>query len=174
MGGYTAFTILLFLVAFERIIELVISKRNLKWSFAQGGIEFGRPHYKYMVVIHLFLLAGSLVEVWVFKPHLNMAFCGTMFLLAIASQGLRSWCISTLGQRWNTLVVIIPGLPAITRGPYKWFKHPNYVAVVVEGFALPLVGFAWRTALIFSILNFFVLKARLKCENAALATLPTA
>ena len=68
--------------------------------------------------------------------------------------------------------MIIPGMPAITSGPYKWFKHPNYVAVVIEGLALPLVGFAWRTALIFSVLNFFVLKARLKSENAALATLP--
>lgn len=172
MSGYTAFTILLVLVAIERIVELIISKRNLKWSFAQGGIEYGRSHYKYMVVIHLFLLVGSLIEVWVTKPSLNLTLSWTMFALAFASQGLRWWCISTLGQRWNTLVVIIPGMPAITSGPYKWFKHPNYVAVVIEGFALPLVGFAWRTALIFSALNFFVLRARLKSENAALATLP--
>ena len=172
MSGYTAFTLLLVLVAIERIIELVISKRNLQWSFAQGGIEFGRSHYKYMVIIHLFLLVGSLIEVWVTKPDLNPALSWSAFSLALASQGLRWWCIATLGQRWNTLVVIIPGMPAITSGPYKWFKHPNYVAVVIEGLALPLVGFAWRTALIFSILNFFVLKARLKSENAALATLP--
>ncbi len=172
MSGYTSFTILLVLVAIERIVELIISKRNLKWSFAQGGVEFGRSHYKYMVVIHLFLLVGSLIEVWVTKPSLNPTLSWTMFVLALASQGLRWWCISSLGQRWNTLVVIIPGMPAITSGPYKWFKHPNYVAVVIEGFALPLVGFAWRTALIFSALNFFVLRARLKSENAALATLP--
>lgn len=172
MSEYSAFTLLLVLVAIERIIELVISKRNLKWSFAQGGVEFGRSHYKYMVVIHLFLLVGSLIEVWVTKPSLNPILSWSAFSLALASQGLRWWCISTLGQRWNTLVVIIPGMPAITSGPYKWFKHPNYVAVVIEGLALPLVGFAWRTALIFSVLNFFVLKARLKSENAALATLP--
>ena len=97
-----------------------------------------------------------------------------MFALALGSQALRWWCISTLGKRWNTLVVIIPGLPVVTNGPYKWFKHPNYIAVVVEGFALPLVGFAWRTALIFTILNACVLTSRLKSENAALATLPIA
>ena len=172
MSGEVAFTILLVLVAIERIVELVISKRNMTWSFAQGGIEFGRSHYKYMVVIHVFLLLGSLIEVWIVRPHLNPTLSWTMFALAIASQGLRWWCIGSLGQRWNTLVVIIPGKAAVTSGPYKWFKHPNYVAVVIEGFALPMVGFAWRTAIIFTVLNTFVLRARLKSENAALATLP--
>ena len=174
MTGQSAFTVLLVLVAIERIAELVISKRNLKWSFSQGGIEFGRSHYKYMVVIHVFLLAGSLTEVWEFKTTLNPLVGWGAFALAIGSQALRWWCIATLGQRWNTLVVVIPGKAPITSGPYKWLKHPNYVAVVVEGFALPMVGFAWRTALIFSFLNLFVLKARLKSENAALATLPAA
>jgi len=172
MSGEVAFTILLVLVAIERIVELVISKRNLTWSFAQGGIEFGRSHYKYMVVIHVFLLLGSLIEVWIVRPLLNPTLSWTMFALAIASQGLRWWCIGSLGRRWNTLVVIIPGKAAMTNGPYKWFKHPNYVAVVIEGFALPMVGFAWRTAVIFTVLNTFVLRARLKSENAALATLP--
>lgn len=174
MIGYVPFTILLVLVSFERLAELVISKRNLTWSFEQGGTEFGRSHYKYMVVIHIGLLVGSLIEVWVVRPEMHPLLSWGMFALALGSQALRWWCISTLGKRWNTLVVIIPGLPVITNGPYRWFKHPNYVAVVVEGFALPLVGIAWRTALIFTILNTFVLKSRLKSENAALATLPAA
>ena len=174
MTGYIAFSILLVVVAIERIIELVISKRNLRWSFAQGGIEFGRSHYKYMVAIHVFLLSGSLIEVWVFRPTLIPTLSWIMFTLAVASQALRWWCISTLGKRWNTLVVIIPGKPACNTGPYRWFKHPNYVAVVIEGFALPMVGFAWRTAVVFSILNAAVLTARLSSENAALATLPIA
>src|ERR1035437_514760 len=174
MTGYIAFSILLVVVAIERIIGLVISKRNLRWSFAQGGIEFGRSHYKYMVAIHVFLLSGSLIEVWVFRPTLISTLSWSMFTLAVASQALRWWCISTLGKRWNTLVVIIPGKPACNTGPYRWFKHPNYVAVVIEGFALPMVGFAWRTAVVFSILNAAVLTARLSSENAALATLPIA
>eukprot|EP01037_Dinobryon_pediforme_P005838 gene5838-5905_t len=117
-SGLVMAMVLLVLVALERIAELIISKGNLTWSFAQGGIEFGRSHYKYMVVIHIFLLLA--------------------FALAIGSQALRWWCIATLGQRWNTLVVIIPGKAPIATGPYKWLKHPNYVAVVIEGFALPM------------------------------------
>lgn len=174
MTGYIAFTILLVIVAIERIVELVISKRNLRWSFAQGGIEFGRSHYKYMVAIHVFLLGGSLVEVWLARPILIPTLSWIMFTLAVASQALRWWCISTLGKRWNTLVVIIPGKPVCKTGPYRWFKHPNYVAVVIEGFALPMVGLAWRTAVIFTVLNAVVLTARLRSENAALATLPIA
>ena len=174
MSTYAAFTLLIVIVAIERIIELVISKRNLAWSFAQGGIEFGRSHYKYVVAIHVFLLGGSLVEVWLARPTLNPVLSGVMFALAIASQALRWWCIATLGKRWNTLVVIIPGVPVCKNGPYKWLRHPNYLAVVIEGFALPMVGFAWITALIFTILNAGVLTVRLRSENAALATLPIA
>ena len=127
-----------------------------------------------MVAIHVFLLAGSLVEVWIARPTLNPALSWIMFSLAMASQALRWWCIATLGNRWNTLVVILPRTPVCTNGPYKWLKHPNYLAVVIEGFALPMVGFAWRTALIFTILNAGVLTTRIRIENAALATLPPA
>ena len=174
MSAYILFTLLIVIVAVERIIELVISKRNLTWSFAQGGIEFGRSHYKYVVAIHVFLLAGSLIEVWLARPTLNPTLSWIMFVLAVASQVLRWWCIATLGERWNTLVVIVPGMPVSRSGPYKWFKHPNYLAVVIEGFALPMVGFAWITALIFTIVNAGVLTVRLRSENAALATLPIA
>ena len=174
MNSYLAFTLLVVAVAIERIIELVVSKRNLRWSFAQGGIEYGRSHYKYMVALHVFLLGGALAEVWIVRPNLNPALSWIMFTLAMASQALRWWCIASLGKRWNTLVVIIPDMPVSRRGPYKWFKHPNYLAVIIEGFALPLVGSAWRTALIFTILNVGVLTVRLRSENAALATLPIA
>lgn len=172
MNAYLAFTLLIVIVAIERIIELVISKRNLSWSFSQGGIEFGRSHYKYMVALHVFLLGGALAEVWITRPTLNPTLSWIMFALAMASQALRWWCIASLGKRWNTLVVIVPGMPVSKRGPYKWLKHPNYLAVVIEGFALPMVGFAWMTALIFTILNAGVLTVRLRSENAALATLP--
>ncbi|MDO8732556.1 MAG: isoprenylcysteine carboxylmethyltransferase family protein [Actinomycetota bacterium] len=174
MIGYWAFTVLIVLVAIERVVELRVSKCNLDWSFAHGGIEFGRTHYPFMVVLHAFLLAGSLIEVWVWQKPLVAALSWSMFVVVIAAQGLRWWCIRTLGQRWNTLVVVIPGLPRVTAGPYRLISHPNYVAVVIEGIALPLVGFAWVTALIFTLLNLPLLYVRLRVENQALASLPAA
>ncbi len=172
MTGFVVFTILIALVAVERVVELVVSKRNLRWSAEHGGVEFGRSHYPYMVVLHVFLLVGSLVEVWVWQRPLIPALAWAMFALLLASQALRWWCIATLGKRWNTLVVIIPGLPRVTGGPYRWLNHPNYVAVVIEGIALPMVGFAWVTALVFTALNLPLLAVRLRVENEALGTLP--
>lgn len=174
MTGYWAFTLLIVLVAVERLVELRVSKRNLAWSFAQGGVEFGRSHYPFMVALHVFLLAGSLVEVWVWQKPLVAALSWTMLAVVVAAQGLRWWCITTLGKRWNTLVVIVPGLPRVTSGPYRFLSHPNYVAVVIEGIALPLVGFAWVTALVFTVLNLPLLYVRLRIENQALQTLPLA
>ncbi len=174
MTGYWAFTVLIVLVAVERLVELRVSKRNLAWSFAQGGVEFGGSHYPFMVALHVFLLAGSLIEVWVWQKPLVAALSWTMFAIVVAAQCLRWWCISTLGKRWNTLVVIVPGLPRVTSGPYRYLSHPNYVAVVIEGIALPLVGFAWVTALIFTMLNLPLLYVRLRVENQALQTLPLA
>lgn len=174
MTGFVAFTILIVLVAVERVVELIVSKRNLRWSAEHGGVEYGRSHYPYMVALHVFLLVGSLVEVWVWQKPLIPALSWAMFALVLASQALRWWCIITLGKRWNTLVVIVPGLPRVTGGPYRWLSHPNYVAVVIEGFALPMVGFAWVTALVFTALNLPLLAVRLRVEDAALATLPEA
>jgi methyltransferase len=170
--GFVAFTALIAIVAVERLIELAVSKRNLRWSRAHGGVEFGHSHYPFMVVLHVFLLAGSLIEVWVWQRPLIPALSWTMLVLVIGSQVLRWWCIATLGRRWNTLVVIVPGMPKVTRGPYRWLAHPNYIAVVIEGVALPMVGFAWATAVIFTLLNIPLLRTRLRVENEALAKLP--
>lgn len=172
MTGYVAFTVLIVLVAIERLIELAVSKRNLRWSRDHGGTEFGHSHYPFMVALHVFLLVGCLVEVWVWQRPLVPALSLVMLAFVLASQALRWWCIWTLGPRWNTLVVIVPGLPRVTGGPYRWLSHPNYVAVVIEGIALPMVGFAWVTALVFTLLNIPLLAVRLSVENRALATLP--
>ncbi|MDP1876786.1 MAG: isoprenylcysteine carboxyl methyltransferase family protein [Actinomycetota bacterium] len=174
MTGTWAFTILVLIVAAERVAELVVSQRNLRWSSAHGGIEFGRGHYPFMVVLHVGLLAGALVEVWVWPTPMIPWLSWAMLALVLASQALRWWCIRTLGPRWNTRIVIVPGLPRVTGGPYRWLNHPNYVAVVIEGFALPMVGFAWVTAVVFTLLNLPLLAVRIRAENAALATLPSA
>jgi methyltransferase len=90
------------LVAVERLVELLVSKRNLRWSRAHGGIEFGHSHYPFMVALHVFLLAGSVIEVWVWQRPLVPALSWAMLVLVIGSQALRWWCIATLGHRWNT------------------------------------------------------------------------
>jgi methyltransferase len=95
-----------------------------------------------------------------------------MLALAVASQVLRWWCISTLGRRWNTRVIVVPGLAPVASGPYRLMRHPNYVAVVVEGIALPLVHQAWVTAVVFTVLNAVLLTVRIRVEERALGTLP--
>ena len=164
------YTVLVLAVGVERVAELVVALRNARWSFARGGREYGTGHYPFMVVLHTALLAGCLAEVWLadrpFVPWLGWP----MLVLVVAAQGLRWWCIRTLGHQWNTRIIVVPGLPLVTGGPYRWIPHPNYVAVVVEGFALPLVHSAWLTALIFSVLNAGLLTVRIRAENRALAT----
>lgn len=165
------YLILLFAVGIERLVELVLAQRNLAWSRSRGGIEVGAGHYPLMVALHLALLVGCIVEVVVMRRPFIPALGWTMLALVIAAQILRWWCISTLGRQWNTRVVVIPGAARISGGPYRWFSHPNYVAVAVEGLALPLVHTAWFTALVFTILNAALLSTRLSVENSALARL---
>ncbi|GAB3105600.1 isoprenylcysteine carboxyl methyltransferase family protein [Isoptericola nanjingensis] len=153
----------------ERLAELVVSARHARWSFARGGVESGRGHFPAMVALHTGLLVACVVEVLVadrpFLPWLGWP----MLALVLASQGLRWWCIATLGERWNTRVIVVPGLPLVRRGPYRWLAHPNYVAVVVEGVALPLVHTAWVTALAFTVLNAWLLLGfRIPAEERAL------
>ena len=172
MTSLIAFTVLIGLVGVERIAELVVSTRNAAWSRERGGIETGLGHFPFMVVLHIGLLVGALVEAWVRRPDVPPLLAWSMLALVIASQALRWWCIATLGHRWNARVIVVPGMPPVTSGPYRIFRHPNYVAVVVEGVALPLVHAAWITAVVFTVLNAGLLTVRIRAENAALATLP--
>lgn len=163
------YALLVLAVGLERLAELVVALRNARWSFARGGREYGAGHYPVMVVLHTGLLVGCVVEVWLadrpFLPWLGWP----MLALALASQALRWWCIQTLGPRWNTRIIVVPDLPLVADGPYRWFRHPNYVAVVVEGLALPLVHTAWLTAVVFTVANAGLLTVRIRAENAALA-----
>lgn len=167
----TWYILLVAAVAGERLVELVVARRNLSWSRARGGVEVGFGHYPFMVALHTALLVGCVAEVWLldrpFLPWLGW----TMLAVLVAAQALRWWCIATLGPRWNTRVIVIPGAPRIKDGPYRLFSHPNYVAVVAEGIALPLVHSAWITACVFTVLNAALLTARIRTENAALERL---
>ena len=160
---------LLGVVALERLAELVVTTRNARWSFARGGVESGRGHYPAMVALHVAFLAACAVEVVAghrpFVPWLGWP----MLALAAAAQVLRWTCIATLGHHWNARVIVVPGAPLVRSGPYRLLRHPNYVAVVVEFVALPLVHTAWLTALVGSVLNAMVLRTRIRVENAALA-----
>jgi methyltransferase len=165
MPHYTLFVLL---VAFERLIELNTARRNAEWSFERGGSEYGSGHYPVMVLLHTGLLAGCLAEVHYGGRPFVPWFGWSMLGLVLAAQALRWWCVGTLGRRWNTRVIVVPGLPLVARGPYRLMRHPNYLAVVVEGAALPLVHGAWITALCFTLANARLLAVRLRCENAAL------
>lgn len=124
-----------------------------------------------MVALHAGLLAGCLAEPVALHRPFVAALGWPMLAIVVAAQALRWWCIRTLDYRWNTRVIVIPGDARITGGPYRFMSHPNYLAVIVEGCALPLVHSAYITALVFSVLNASLLRTRLNTETAALANL---
>ena len=173
MSSETWFVVLVVLVGLERLAELVVSQRNTAWSLSRGGREHGAGHYPYMVVLHTGLLVGALAEVLLTERPYVPVLAWTMLALVVLAQALRWWCITTLGKRWSTRVVVVPGLPLVTGGPYRWLRHPNYVAVVVEVFALPLVHSAWLSALVFTLANAALLRVRIGVEDAALAAAPS-
>jgi methyltransferase len=162
------YTLLVLAVAVERLVELVVARRNLRWSLERGGVEHGAGHFGWMVLLHVGLLVGCLVEVWWGNPPWLPWLGWPMLALVIGSQALRWWCIRTLGPRWNTRIVVVPGMALVDTGPYRYWRHPNYVAVVVEGFALPLVHTAVVTAVAFTVLDAVLLRHRIAVEDDAL------
>ena len=167
----TWYILLIALVAVERVSEMFVAERNRRWSRDRGAIEKGAGHYPVMVVLHTALLGGCLIEAALLHRPFIPVLGWSMLALVIAAQCLRWWCITTLGRQWNTRVIVVPGAQRITAGPYRLIPHPNYVAVVVEGFALPMVHTAWWTAVVFTVCNAALLKTRLDIENRALAEL---
>jgi methyltransferase len=163
-----AYGALIAIVAAERMAELAVSRRNAAWSLARGGIEHGEGHYSIMVALHVALLAGCLTEPSLaarpFVPWLGWP----ALAITLACQGVRWWCVASLRERWNTRIITVPGLPLVVAGPYRWLRHPNYVAVVVEGMALPLAHSAWITAGAFTLGNLVLLRERVRVEDGAL------
>jgi methyltransferase len=160
---------LLVVIGLERLAELTVSQRHAASSLANGGVETGQGHFPAMVVLHTALLAGCWLEVIALHRTFLPALGWPMFALVILANSLRWWCIATLGPCWSARVIVMPGLALVRLGPYRWFKHPNYAAVIVEGAALPLMGSAWITACTFTVLNAALLTVRIRCETRALA-----
>lgn len=162
------YTGLIALVGLERLVELRLSKRNAAWAFERGAKEYGQGHYPFMTVFHTAFLVACVAEPWL----LNRAFPGVVgwvaLVLAVGAQLLRYWAITTLGHRWNTRVIVLPEGQLISGGPYRFVRHPNYVAVVTELLVLPLVHGAWLTSLVFTLGNAALLFVRIRVEEEAL------
>jgi methyltransferase len=164
-----AYALFILALLLERCFELWLSRRNAAWARRQGAVEYGAGHLRWMKLLHAGLFAGCLVEVWglerPFIPVLGLSCLG----VALAAQGLRYWAIASLGRRWNVAVLVLPGVPAVASGPFRFLRHPNYLAVVAEGLAVPLMHSAFITAAVFSLLNALLLAVRIGCEERALA-----
>ena len=164
------FYIILGFVIMQRITELVRAKKNEKLAIAAGGIEFDRGGYKVIVLMHTCFFLSLVTEYLYFYRALNKNWY-IYFVLFILAQGLRYWTIYSLGTKWNTRVIIVPGSSIVTKGPFRYMKHPNYAAVITELLVLPMMFSCYITAGVFTLLNLLVLKRRIRIEEQALAQL---
>lgn len=156
---------LLAFITIERLGELLLAKRNTKALLAKGACEAASDHYVFIVVLHAAWLAGLWIFAWD-KP-IEPEWLAVFILL----QALRFWVLATLGRRWTTRIIVLPGSPLVRTGPYRFLSHPNYVVVIGEIAVVPLsFGLVWY-ALAFSALNALVLVVRIREENRALSEL---
>jgi methyltransferase len=165
------FTVFILLTGGERVVELFTSLRHARWAFEHGGVESGRGHYPAMVMLHTGLLVGSLAEVWLLGRPFIALLGWPMLAIALLCQVGRIWIIRSLGNQWNTRIIVVPGMSLSRRGPYRWtrLRHPNYVLVAVEGLAIPLIHSAFITAAVFAVLNAILLLGfRIPAEERAL------
>ncbi|MEM7481128.1 MAG: isoprenylcysteine carboxylmethyltransferase family protein [Acidobacteriota bacterium] len=162
------FTLAVAAVACERLVELVVSRRHERILRGRGAVEVGASHYPWMVALHTSFLAAGPLEAWLFgRPFIPWLGWIAAAVVA-ATMALRYWTIRTLGTRWTTRVLVLSEAPLVEGGPFRWLRHPNYLAVALELFALPLIHGAYGTALIWGILNLWLLKVRISIEDHAL------
>lgn len=152
----------------SRMVELAVSARNERRLRERGAVEHGRGHHPWMVALHAGFFAACLLEPALLDRPFAGPWAWPLAALLAAAMALRVWTIRSLRGRWCTRVLILPGVPAETGGPYRFLAHPNYLAVRIELLALPLLHGAWLTALAFGILNQLLLRARIRVEEAAL------
>lgn len=157
--------LLLALVTAERLAELWLARRNTRALLASGAVEVAPGHYPLIVLLHTLWLLG----LWLIGWAHSLSWIWLVIFLAL--QVLRAWVLLTLGRRWTTRIIVLPGVPVVANGPYRFLSHPNYVVVICEIAVLPLcLGLPWY-ALVFSVANAAILTIRIRAENAALAGL---
>jgi methyltransferase len=155
------------LMIVQRLWELRLAKRHEKVLRARGAVEVGARHYAQIVALHVLWFIGICAEIFFLSRPIN-PFWPALLLIALLAQGLRYWTIRTLGERWTTRVLVLPGTKAVTGGPFKYLRHPNYIAVMFELFFFPLIFGAYVTAITVSIINAFLLRRRIAVEERAL------
>ncbi len=160
------FTFLLFIIS-QRVAELVLARRNEKILKSQGAIEFDKDGYRVIAAMHITFFTSLICE----KAFLNRAlnvYWPLFATLFAAAQALRYWAIRSLGVHWNTKILVIPGKRLVTKGPYKYVRHPNYIAVITEIAVIPLIFSCYITATVFSLFNLILLRRRIMIEESAL------
>jgi methyltransferase len=159
----TLAAVILALVTLQRLGELALATRNTRALLARGGFEVGSSHYPLIVAVH----AAWLAALWIFGRSQPV----NLFALVafVGLQGLRVWVLATLGSRWTTRIIVLPGAPLIAGGPYRLLSHPNYIIVVAEIALLPLALHLPVLALVFTVLNASVLVIRIRTEARALS-----
>lgn len=155
------------LIAAQRLLELRLSRGHEIALRARGAYERGAGHYPLIVALHAAWLSSMLVEGWLWGAVLSPLW-PVWVALFLGGQAMRYWAILSLGERWTTRVMVLPGAPLVESGPYKYVRHPNYLAVALEILAAPLAFGAWITALAFTLLNAGVLLMRIRAEERAL------
>jgi methyltransferase len=159
----TAAVAILAAVTLQRLAELLYSRRNEAWLRDQGAVEHAPGHYPAIILLHAAWLLGLWILAFGVQPHLGWL-AGFVVL-----QALRVWVLTTLGRRWTTRILVLPGQPLVVAGPYRFLPHPNYAVVVAEIFVLPMVFGLTLYGLVFSVLNAAVLWVRIRAESAALS-----
>jgi methyltransferase len=168
-----AYLALLALVGLERLFELRISRRNQQRLEKQGVRKIAEPHFRWMVFTHAGVLACAATEVILLRRPPIPLLAIAMAALFIFANALRWWVIRTLAGHWNVEVMASSRVGVVTSGPYRWVRHPNYVAVVIELFSLPMIHTAWITALAGTLANLEILRRRLRVEEGVLMADPS-
>ncbi len=162
-----AFSIFLLFVISQRLIELLIAKRNEKILKAQGAIEYDKSGYRVIAAMHVAFFISLICEKVFFQRTLNTYWI-VFVVLFTGAQVLRYWAIKSLGVYWNTKILVLPNHKLFNIGPYKYLRHPNYIAVITEIAVIPLIFSCYLTASIFSVINLVLLKRRIRMEESVL------
>jgi methyltransferase len=161
--------IFIFFISFIILLragELLLSKRNEKWLLQNSAVEYGKKHYPFIVALHVLFIISLIIE---YSNQSKSSYSLFFLIFYFFLLAFKTWVILSLGKFWNTKIYHIANVPLIKKGPYKYFKHPNYLVVIAEIAVIPLIFHLYYTAIVFTVLNAIILLVRIKEENKALS-----